>query len=235
MKKTLIVLVLLISIAGFAAADTTGFHSMPVDRLSGAMGFVSEGQSFSMTYNDGTADSVLSFGETGLTFQSIQVLGDHEGGLLNFYAKEQFAYMFGGSVNNGGVVQTVTAAEGYFGTATFGISTNLPTFVQDLEIMVGAGYHMDAGYALMLWNNGNDGNAILDLSLLGVGFNVLADWMLLGEIGITLGVDVSVDLWGLTIPLTALASNVETLNPAVGVNFDIAVGVSIPNDLAEEL
>lgn len=227
MKKTLLVLVLLISIAGFATAD--GFHSMPQDRITAAAGFLSEGQS--ATLGIGTTDYALAFGEGGLTLQSMQVIAC--GDLLNFYGKEQFMYALGGSYSVDGTAAAIDEVAGYFGALTAGVSTNLPTFVENLEIMVGLGYHFDCGYAAMIYDNRSDLTALLDLSLIGFAFNTLVDWKLAGDLGVSLGFEVSVDVWGLTFPLEIAAADEFDIGP--GVNFDIAVGVSIPNDLWEEL
>ena len=235
MKKALVVLLLLVSVTGFvAAADLGGFHSTPTDRMIGYLGLIGEGQSISL--HDGAVETKFETGQTGVAVGSLQVLGDGGEGLLNFFAQESFSYMFGASYKVNGTAQEIVDCAGYFVGLMAGVSTNIPTFVDGLEIMVGAGYHMDCGYMLIEGTTLDNSAVIIDMSLVGVGLSAAVDWALMGDLGLSLVLDWTVDLWGLTLPLGgALASADGQLSNNPSMNFGVSVGVSIPNEIFEEI
>ncbi|MBI9106618.1 MAG: hypothetical protein JEZ04_07705 [Spirochaetales bacterium] len=234
MRKTLLILALLIAVTGFAsAADLTGFHSSPTDRAIGSLAITGAGQGVTLTYSDSTVDAKIALGETSISLSSIQIFGDAGEGFLNFYTQETVSYAFGGSYSVNGVSEVITDAAGYFFSATMGVSTNLPTFVEGLEIMAGLGYHLDCGYAAMTYGT-NGLTGLFDLSLAGLGLNLVADYALLGDFGLSLSIDWSVDFYSLTIPLSGFSTTVDDIIATPGMNFGIAVGISIPMALADE-
>ena len=224
---------LIVAVTGTVAADIAGFHSTPTDRMVGYIGLMGEGQSIS--FGTGSTKSVVNMSEMGVSLGSLQVLGDGGAGLLNFFAQESFGYMFGGSLSKDNVAVTVDDAAGYFAGILLGASTNLPTFVENLEIMVGLGYHMDCGYLALLAVPQSQSALLIDASLVGVGLSLAVDYTI-GEIGFTLVSDLTCDLWGFSLPIGGIIESVDgqySNNPSF--NFGVALGVSIPNDVWEDV
>ena len=234
MRKALLVLVLLVAMTGFAtAADLGGFHSSPTDRMVGYLGLIGESQSIAI--KDAGAETSFVTGQTGIAVGSLQVLGDGGEGMFNFFAQESFSYMFGGTYTIDKTPVVIEDCAGYFAGLLVGASTNLPTFVDGLEIMVGAGYHMDFGYLMMLTNPEIQSAMLIDMSLLGLGLSVAADWALMGDLGLSLVIDWTLDLWGFSLPIGGAVATAEgELVSYPSMNFGVAVGVSIPNELAAE-
>jgi hypothetical protein len=77
---------------------------------------------------------------------------------------------------------------------------------------------------------------LIDMSLLGLGLSVAADWALLGDLGLSLVIDWTLDLYGFSLPIGgAIATADGQLVSYPSMNFGFAFGVSIPNELFEEL
>jgi len=229
MNKKILLMVSIIAVA-VVSIQAQGLYKADGKIITGQIGFLSQGQRNTYTYNDGTADGIKRSRQGAIAVSSMQILPFAGNLPLNFYLSESFTYLFGGSETMNGVDTGMQNASGLGVSAIFGVSTYLPQFVDNLHIMIGAGYHMDFSY--LVWDYGQyyQGYLIesimMDMSLAGLAINILGEYDLSENFAINLGIETSFDFYGLSLGLSDFASNIDSINSGFGFNFSIMTGVS---------
>jgi len=230
MNKKILLFISMIAVAA-VSIQAQGLYKADGKIIVGQIGFLSQGQRNAYTYNDGTPDMVKRSRQGGVSLTSMQIVPFKANIPLNFYASETFTYLLGGSETFNGVDSGMQNAGGLGMSAVFGVSTFLPQFVDNLHIMVGAGYHIDFSY--LEWDYGVyslgvlDEYMMIDISLAGLAFNVLGEYDLSDNFAVNLGIETSFDFYGLSLGRSELtASNIDSINSGFGFNFAIQAGVS---------
>lgn len=228
MKRVCIIGLLLI-VAG-AVLSAQGIYKAEERVLTGHVGFVRTGQNSSYTYTDGTVVEKKTR-QSGISFSSLQIIPWSGSVPLHWYLEESFNYLIGGSEKVDGESRELDDAGGLGADAVFGVSTYIPQFVDGLHIMVGGGYHIDMLYVAYTYAETEFGtleSIFLDLSLGGLGLNVLAEYDLTESIAVNFGTSLFFDFFGASLDLTdALNTELESIDPGVGPNFEVMVGLSL--------
>jgi hypothetical protein len=228
MKRVFVVGLLLLLAATVLSAQ--GIYKADGRVITGHVGFVRSGQNSTYIYTDGT-EVEKKTRQSGFSFSSLQIFPWSAEVPLNWYLEESFNYFVGGSESADGESRELNEASGLGVDAVFGVSTYVPQFLEPLHIMVGLGYHMDMLYVAYTYAETEFGSlesVFLDLSLGGLGLNVLGEYDLTENIAVNFGTGLSFDLYGASLDLTdALNSELDTIEPGVGPNFEIMAGVSL--------